>query len=96
MAPTAENDDHHIEIRYWAAIRAAAHCKQETLEIPDPVSASALADRLIAQHAAPDFTRVLKVCSMLVDGQPVSPSARRSTMIHPGQTVEFLPPFAGG
>ena len=51
-------------------------------------------------RAAPGHQRladVLGVCSVLVGDRPVgSAGPRRPSRCAPGDTVEFLPPFAGG
>jgi sulfur-carrier protein len=39
---------------------------------------------------------VLGVCAALVDDRPVGTADPATVLVHPGATVEFLPPFAGG
>jgi hypothetical protein len=39
---------------------------------------------------------VLEACSVLVGDQPVKSRDPEAVLVRPGQTVEFLPPFAGG
>jgi len=39
---------------------------------------------------------VLEVCSVLVGDRPVASRDPDSVVVEPGETVEFLPPFAGG
>ena len=75
-------------IRYWAAARAAAGVAEERYD------GSTLADVLDTATSAhgPELARVLSVASFLVDG-------RRADLHAPladGDTVEVLPPFAGG
>ena len=75
-------------IRYWAAARAAAGVAEETYD------GSTLADVLdtATRSHGPELARVLSVASFLVDG-------RRTDLHAPladGDTVEVLPPFAGG
>lgn len=81
-------------IRYWAAAKAAAGTPEE------PYRAANLADALAAareRHAArPDFARVLMRCSFLVAGDPVGVRDHAEVALHDGDTVEVLPPFAGG
>lgn len=79
-------------IRYWAAARAAAGVEVE------PYSATTLAQALDAVRAAhgPELTRVLTVCSYLIDGDPVGLRDHSHVELPEGGTVEVLPPFAGG
>ncbi|MBW1599144.1 MULTISPECIES: MoaD/ThiS family protein [unclassified Streptomyces] len=81
-------------IRYWAAAKAAAGLAEEGYE------AATLAEALDAardRHAArPEFARVLRRCSFLVDGDPVGTRPHDAVRLTQGGTVEVLPPFAGG
>lgn len=81
-------------IRYWAAAKAAAGLAAE------PYEARTLAEALDAARARhaerPDFARVLRRCSFLVDGTGVGRRAHASVELTEGGTVEVLPPFAGG
>jgi sulfur-carrier protein len=83
-----------VRVRYWAAARAAAGRES------DEVSGETLADVLAAVrrlHADdPRFARVVDVCSVLVGERPVGSQDPQSVAIAPGETVELLPPFAGG
>lgn len=48
-------------------------------------------------HAGSDrFAAVLGTCSVLVGDRPVGSEDPESVEVRPGETVEFLPPFAGG
>jgi sulfur-carrier protein len=79
-------------IRYWAAAREAAGVGEE------PYEASTLADALAAARArrGPEFTRVVRRSSFLVDGQPVGTRDHAGIVLPDGGTIEVLPPFAGG
>lgn len=81
-------------IRYWAAAKAAAGTAEE------PYQASTLAevlDAARARHTArPDFERVLLRCSFLVNGSAVGSQGHDTVSLRDGDTVEVLPPFAGG
>ncbi|MFI9721291.1 MoaD/ThiS family protein [Streptomyces sp. NPDC052396] len=81
-------------IRYWAAAKAAAGTAEE------PYAAVTLAQALEAARrrhdARPEFTRVLSLCSFLVDGDPVGAREHTTVQLTEGGTVEVLPPFAGG
>jgi molybdopterin converting factor small subunit len=86
-----------VTVRYWAAARAAAGVELDEL----PVGASTtLADVLAevgARHAdRPRLAEVLAVCSVLVGDRPVGGRAPADVWVGPGDTVELLPPFAGG
>ena len=72
-----------LTVRYFAAARAAANAETETV--------AALVDRLAAR--GPELARVLRRCSFLCDGMAVRDEA---TELSDGQTIDVLPPFAGG
>ena len=87
----------HVTVRYWAAARAAAGVDAE----PVPVEAGAtLADVLAevrSRHGARSrLAEVLAVCSVLVGDRPVGSRAPEDVRLAAGDTVELLPPFAGG
>lgn len=86
-------DSQHISIRYWAGAKAAAGVEGEELAVDGPVLLPEIISKLTARHADAGLERVLAACSALVDGTRVSHSDQP---VHPGETVEFLPPFAGG
>lgn len=78
-----------VTVRYWAAARDAAGCAEEA------VSARDVGELLRTVAESHDIGRVLSVCSLLVDGEPV----RRDDTGHGltgGAVVDILPPFAGG
>jgi len=83
-----------VRVRYWAAARAAAGRDS------DEVTGETLADvldavrRLHADKAR--FAQVVGVCSVLVGERPVGAQDPATVRIGAGETVELLPPFAGG
>ena len=79
-------------IRYWAAAREAAGVGEE------PYDARTLADALAAarDRRGPEFARVVRRSSFLVDGQPVGTRDHDGIALPDGGTIEVLPPFAGG
>jgi molybdopterin converting factor small subunit len=83
-----------VTVRYWAAARAAAGVDSEQVE------AATLADLLMeirARHHDRDrFDEVIAACSALVDEVPVGRREPGEVLLSPGQSIEFLPPFAGG
>jgi len=86
-----------VTLRYWAAARAAAGVDQDVLEVSGTVTLAELADRARALHSGSErFALVLKTCSALVGDRPVAAVDPATVEVEPGQTVEFLPPFAGG
>ncbi|HEY0904783.1 MAG TPA: MoaD/ThiS family protein [Marmoricola sp.] len=97
--PTLHNDSAagQIRLRYWASARAAAGVAEDVLAADGPVSLEALRTRARELHvASAGFAAVLDTCSVLVGDRPVTSEDATSVQIRPGQTVEFLPPFAGG
>jgi sulfur-carrier protein len=83
-----------VRVRYWAAARAAAG--RDSDEVPGETLADVLAAvrELHADQAR--FARVLDVCSVLVGDRPVGSRDPATVRIGAGDTVELLPPFAGG
>ncbi|MGV9801880.1 MoaD/ThiS family protein [Mycobacterium sp. NPDC003449] len=80
-----------ITVRYFAAAAAAAGVDTETLDIATGTTVTALTERLAGRGA--ELARVLKRCSYLCDGVAVRDSEQRLVT---SQTVDVLPPFAGG
>ncbi len=83
-----------VTLRYWASLRAAAGRAEEVLDAPTLADALASARRL--NHARPQFSAVLDVCSVVVDGNPVGRRDHAGITLENGSVVELLPPFAGG
>ena len=82
-----------MTVRFWAAARSAAGVEGES------VTAATLAEVLDAVHANhPDrrFAEVMRICSIVVGDRPVGSREPAEIQLAPGDTVEFLPPFAGG
>jgi sulfur-carrier protein len=80
-----------LTVRYFAAARAAAGTEGETVRVAPGTTVAALVDTLAARD--PELARVLKRCSFLCDGIAVRDEALN---LLDGQTVDVLPPFAGG
>ena len=80
-----------LTVRYFAAARAAANAETETLRVEPGMTVAALVDTLGAR--GPELARVLRRCSFLVDGIAVRDEA---ATLFDGQTIDVLPPFAGG
>ena len=84
-----------VTLRYWASARAAAGVDQDVLEVYGDSTLAELAERARAAHDE-RFSQVLKTCSALIGDRPVGAADPTTVTVEPGQTVEFLPPFAGG
>lgn len=86
-----------VVVRYWAAARAAAGTESDSFPVEGPTSLAALLDRVRAAHQdRPRLAGVLSVCSMLVGDRPVGGQDPASVVLQPGDSVELMPPFAGG
>ena len=83
-----------VTVRYWASARAAAGHAEER------VSASTLAeliDRITSHHGnANRFADIIDCCAILLGDTPVGTRDRAKVLLNEGDTLEFLPPFAGG
>ena len=86
----------HVDVHYWAAAKAAAGTSGDRLEVDGPLALTEVVRRVVDLHPGSRLPDVLKVCSALVGEQPVGSADPDSVLVEPGQTVEFLPPFAGG
>jgi molybdopterin converting factor small subunit len=76
-----------VTVRYWAGARAAAGLDEERVEA---TSVQEVVSELSERSST--LAGVLALSSLLVDGRVV----RSDTALEDGQTVEVLPPFAGG
>ncbi|MGH3459741.1 MoaD/ThiS family protein [Aeromicrobium sp.] len=97
MSGAAPYDDDHanvVTVRYWAAVRSAAGIAEEQ------VDARTLADlqhEILRRHRDRDrFADVLSICSTLIGSVPVGARDPSEVLLTAGDTVELLPPFAGG
>lgn len=88
------NDE--ITLRYWAAAKSAAGTASDTLPADAPIRLDEVVRRAVAMHPGTNLDSVLKVCSTLVGDRPVSSEDPAGVLVRPGESVEFLPPFAGG
>jgi sulfur-carrier protein len=85
-----------VTLRYWAAAKAAAGVAEDVVPVAGPVMLAELLERAVALHPDSRLHAVLGVCSVLVGDRPVGSRDAGSVQFGPGETVEFLPPFAGG
>jgi molybdopterin synthase sulfur carrier subunit len=83
-----------VTVRYWAAARAAAGIESETVEAH---TLGELLDEISARHRDRErFDDVIDMCSILISEVPVGAKDPSSVVLRSGDSVEFLPPFAGG
>ena len=81
-----------VSLFYWAGARAAAGVESES------VMATTVAEalrRVVEARSDPRFSRVVKACSLLVDGVAAHPDDLDRVLVRPTR-VDVLPPFAGG
>ena len=80
-----------VTVRYFAAARAAAGTEGETVALPAGATVADLLDMLKSRDA--DLANVLARCSFLCDEVAVRDP---QTVLGDAQTIDVLPPFAGG
>ena len=80
-----------VTVRFFAAARAAADTDSQALTLR-PGSTVADAVRELSDQSE-EMGLVLRKCSFLCDGVAVRD---RGTVLRAHQTVDVLPPFAGG
>ena len=81
-----------VALFYWAGAKAAAGVESES--VPATTVAEALRT-VVAARPDPAFSRVVKACSLLVDGVAAHPDDLERVLSGPVR-VDVLPPFAGG
>ena len=81
-----------IEVRYFAAARAAAGVEAEKIQLADTATVDDLLAALRAEHGA-ELARVLERCSFLLDEVAVRD---RGVGVAGAASLDVLPPFAGG
>jgi sulfur-carrier protein len=90
QAPVQENGI-QVTVRYFAAARAAAGAESETLVLRPGTTVAELVERLAVRGSG--LATVLSRCSYLCDGVAVRDE---TAPLRPGNTIDVLPPFAGG
>ena len=85
-----------VTVRYWASARAVAGVASDVVSVDGQISLAELRDRAAGLHPDTRLADVLAVCSVLVGDQPVASREPGAVIVSAGDTVEFLPPFAGG
>ena len=81
-----------VEVRYFAAARAAAGVEAEKIQVPSDASVADLLDAVRAEHG-PELARVLARCSYLLDEVAVRD---HTAPVGDATSLDVLPPFAGG
>ena len=89
-ADTADSEA-RVTVRYFAAARAAAGVEDETITVPAGTRVRELVETLHTR--GPGLSAVLARCTYLCDGVAVRDL---QTALGDTQTVDVLPPFAGG
>jgi molybdopterin converting factor small subunit len=86
-----------VLVRYWAAARAAAGVDSDRVDVGAGTTLAAVLAEVRSRHAdRPKLPDVVAVCSVLVGDRPVGATDPAHVTVAPGDTVELLPPFAGG
>ncbi|MGB8390573.1 MoaD/ThiS family protein [Mycobacterium sp.] len=80
-----------VTVRYFAAAQAAAGTESETVILRAGTTVADLVERLAVPGSR--LATVLGRCSYLCDGIAVRDEARA---LCAGETIDVLPPFAGG
>ena len=83
-----------ITVRYFAAARAAAGAESETVTVRPGATVAELVDDLAERNTR--LATVLGRCSYLCDGIAVRGDTATSRHLRAGETIDVLPPFAGG
>jgi sulfur-carrier protein len=86
-----EADGIQVTVRYFAAARAAAGAESETVILRRGTTVAELVERLAVPGTC--LAKVLSRCSYLCDGIAVRDDTKA---LRPGDTIDVLPPFAGG
>ncbi len=89
MAEVAESVQ--VIVRFFAAARAAAGAEDEQLTVRTGATVADVVNELGCRSE--ELARVLQRCSFLCDGIAVRDQALE---LQSGQTLDVLPPFAGG
>lgn len=84
-------DGIQVTVRYFAAARAAAGADSQTFVLRPGTTVAQLVDRLATPGS--QLATVLSRCSYLCDGIAVR---NETAALSTGNTIDVLPPFAGG
>jgi len=81
-----------VQVRYFAAARAAAGSDEEPVTVESPATVASVIDSITTRHGDA-LARVLTRCSYLLGATAVH---ELSTPVRAGDQLDVLPPFAGG
>jgi sulfur-carrier protein len=84
-------DGIEVTIRYFAAARAAAGAESETVVLRQGATVAELVEKIAIPGTR--LATVLDRCSYLCDGIAVRDETKA---LRSGNTIDVLPPFAGG
>ncbi|SLJ92974.1 MoaD/ThiS family protein [Arthrobacter sp. P2b] len=88
-----------MNVRYFAAARAAAGVEEEKFDLPEGATVAALLEAVLSVErpeppaGTPPLARILSRSSFLLNEVAVRD---QSTVVGPDDVVDVLPPFAGG
>lgn len=86
-----------VTVRYWAAARAAAGVDADAVPLSGGTTLADVLSEVRRLHEdRPRLAEVIGVCSVLVGDRPVGATDPAAVQLRPGDTIELLPPFAGG
>ena len=88
---SVEPDGIQVTVRYFAAARAAAGAESESVILRPGTTVADLVKRLAVRGTR--LATVLSRCSYLCDGIAVRDETKA---LRSGDTIDVLPPFAGG
>ncbi|MCX2928705.1 MoaD/ThiS family protein [Mycobacterium sp. CVI_P3] len=80
-----------VTVRFFAAARAAAGAESDLLNVRQGATVADVVGQLCCR--SDELARVLQRCSYLCDGIAVR---NQAIELRSGQTLDVLPPFAGG
>jgi len=80
-----------VTVRFFAAARAAAGIESDQVSVHPGTTVADVVNELACRNE--ELARVLQRCSYLCDGIAVRNQAKE---VQHGQTLDVLPPFAGG
>ncbi|HEU0191630.1 MAG TPA: MoaD/ThiS family protein [Mycobacterium sp.] len=89
--PAEAAEEIAVTVRYFAAARAAAGADTESVTVRQGTTVADLVEKLGEQNTR--LATVLSRCSYLRDGVAVRV---QHTALQAGETIDVLPPFAGG
>ncbi len=87
----ANSPELHVSVRFFAAAKAAAGADESLVTLQPGATVACVVSELSCR--SDELAQVLRRCSYLCDGVAVRDL---ETKLHSGQTVDVLPPFAGG